>query len=70
MAPPYGPVSTVSCVSHVQPVLLNAPTAKASPCHGDQSQAPLPPGEHRAEATVCHMPPQHLLTAGVTDVRT
>lgn len=40
-----GPASTVSYVNRVQPVPLSAPTARASPSHGDQSQTHSYPGE-------------------------
>lgn len=38
MALSCGPASTVSYANHVRPVPLSAPTARASPYHGDQSQ--------------------------------
>lgn len=40
-----GPASTMSYANRVQPVPLSAPTARASPSHGDQSQTHPFPGE-------------------------
>lgn len=45
MALSCGPASTVSYANHVRPVPLSAPTARASPYHGDQSQTHSFPGE-------------------------
>lgn len=45
MALSCGPASTVSYANHVQPVPPSAPTARASPSHGNQSQTHSFPGE-------------------------